>query len=80
MMKFSGSQVNSAFPWWLSGKESACNAGEPGLIPGLGRCPGEGTGNPFQYSYLENFMDRGAWRGAGAASDGVTTSQIRLSD
>ena len=39
------------------GKESACNAGDPGLIPGLRRSPGEGKGYPFQYSGLENFMD-----------------------
>ena len=43
------------------GKESACNAGDPGSIPGLGRFPGEGNGNPLQNSYLENPMDRGAW-------------------
>ena len=43
------------------GKESACNAGDPGSIPGLGRSPGEGNGNPLQYSCLENLMDRGAW-------------------
>ena len=42
-------------------KESACNAGEPAWIPGLGRCPGEVNGNPLQYSCLENPMDRGAW-------------------
>ena len=42
------------------GKASACNAGDPGSIPGLGRSPGEGNGNPLQYSYLENPMDRGA--------------------
>ena len=41
-------------------KESACNAGDLGLIPGLGRLPGEGNGNPLQYSCLENPMDRGA--------------------
>ena len=39
----------------------ACNAGHPDSIPGLGRSPGEGNGNPFQYSCLENLMDRGAW-------------------
>ena len=44
------------------GKESACNAGDLGLIPGWGRSPGEGNGNPLQYSGLENSMDRGAWR------------------
>ena len=45
-----------------SGKESACNAGNPGSIPGLGRSPGGAHGNPFQYSCLENPMDRRAWR------------------
>ena len=43
------------------GNESACNAGDPGLIPELGRSPGEGNGNPLRYSCLENSMDRGAW-------------------
>ena len=43
------------------GKESACNAGDPGSIPGLGRSPEEGNGNPLQYSCLENSMDKGAW-------------------
>ena len=45
---------------WFSGKELPDNAGDMGLIPGLGRSPGEGTGNPLQYSYLGNPMDRGA--------------------
>ena len=44
------------------GKESACNAGDLGSIPGLGRPPGGGHGKPLQYSCLENPMDRGAWR------------------
>ena len=43
------------------GKESACNVGDVGLIPGLERSPGEGNGNPLQYSCLENSTDRGAW-------------------
>ena len=43
------------------GKESACNSGDMGSIPGLGRSPGEGNGNPLQYSCLENPMDGGAW-------------------
>ena len=60
------------FPAGSDGKESACNAGDPGLIPGLGRFPGEGNGNPLQYSFLENSMDRGAWR---ATVHGVTKSQ-----
>ena len=50
------------FPGGLVGKESAaCNAGDAGSIPGLGRSPGGGNGNPFQYSCLENPMDRGTW-------------------
>ena len=49
-----------------------CNVGDPGPIPGLGRSPGEGNGNPFQYSYLENPMDGGGWR---AAVRGVAKSQ-----
>ena len=52
-------------PWWLSGKESTCDAGDtgdPGLIPGSGRSPGGGRGNPLQYSCLENATDRGAWQ------------------
>ena len=48
-------------PGGSDGKASICNAGDPGLIPGLGRSPGEGNGNPLQYSCLENPMDRGAW-------------------
>ena len=48
------------FPGGSDGKASACNAGDPGSIPGPGRCPGEGNGNPLQYSCLENAMDGGA--------------------
>jgi len=48
------------FPGGSDGKASACNAGDLGLIPGLGRSPGKGNGNLFQYSCLENSMDRGA--------------------
>ena len=60
---------------WLNGKEVTCNAGDPGSIPGLGRSPGEGKGNPFQYSCLENSMDRGAeW----ATVYGVTKTQTWL--
>ena len=44
------------------GKESVCNEGDLGLMPGLGRSPGEGNGSPLQCSYLENSMDREAWR------------------
>ena len=49
------------FPSGSDGKESACNAGDLGLIPKSGRSPGKGNGNPFQYSCWENTMDRGAW-------------------
>ena len=49
------------FPGGSDGKESACIAGDPGSIPGLGRSPGEENGNLFQYYWLENFMDGGAW-------------------
>ena len=48
------------FPCGSAGKESACNVGNPGLIPELGRSPAEGHGNPFQYSCLENSLARGA--------------------
>ena len=50
------------FPGSSYSKLSACNMGDPGSIPGLGRSPGEGNGNPLQYSYLENSMDGGAGR------------------
>ena len=49
------------FPGGSVGKAFALNAGDPGLIPGLGRFTGEGNGNPLQYSCLENSMDGGAW-------------------
>ena len=52
------------FPGGLEGKVSACNAGDPGLIPESGRSPGEGNGTPLQYSCLENPMDRGPWEAA----------------
>ena len=58
-------------------KASACNAGDPGSIPGLGRSPGEGNGNPLQYSCLENPTDRGAWW---ATVHGFAKSRTRLSD
>jgi len=49
------------FPGGSDGKESACNVGDLGLIPGSGRSPGEGYGKPLHYSCLENSMDRGTW-------------------
>ena len=54
--------VHSRAPCGSDGKESACNAGDLSSIPRLGRSPGEGNGNPLQYSCMENSMDRGAWR------------------
>ena len=65
------------FPGGSEGKVSACNAGDLSLIPGSGRSPGEGNGNPLQYSCLENPMDRGAWQ---TTVHGVAKSQTRLSD
>ena len=59
------------------GKASVYNAGDPGSIPGSGRSPGEGNGNPLQYSCLANSMDAGAWW---ATVHGVPKSQTRLSD
>ena len=75
-----GLGVYPGLPRWLNSKESACNAGDArdkGSVPGLGRSPGEMHGNPLQYSYLENSMDRGAlW----AAVHGVAKCQARLTD
>ena len=59
------------------GKDCACYAGDQGSIPGLGRSPGEGNGNPLQYSCLENGTDREAWRGT---VHRVTKSQTQVSD
>ena len=64
--------INMGFPDSSVGKESTCNAGDPGLIPGLGRSPGEGKGYPLQYSGLENSMD--------CIVHGVTKSRTQLSD
>ena len=78
MLKFNnilfGIQKNFKIP---GDSESAYNAGDPGLIPGSGRSPGEGNGNPLQYSCLENSTERGAW---GAIVHRVAKSQIQLSD
>ena len=52
--------LSQGFPGGSDGKESACNAGDPGSIPGSGRSPGEENDNPLQYSHLENSMDGGA--------------------
>ena len=65
------------FPYSSVSKQSACSAGDLGLILGLGRSLGEGNGNPLQLSCLENPMDRGAWW---ATVHGVAKSQALLSD
>ena len=69
--KHTQTHTHQGFPRGLDGKESAHSVGDPGLIPGSGRSPGEGNCNPFQYSVLENSMDRGAWW---AAVHGVVMS------
>ena len=67
----------SCFPGGSDGKASACNAEDLGSIPGSGRYPGEGNGNPLQYSCLENSMDGEAWW---ATIRGVTKSRTQLRD
>ena len=69
--------IFEGFPGGLDGKVSACNAGDPGSIPGSGRSPGEGNGNLLQHPFLENPMDGGAWQ---ATVHGVAKSRTRLSD
>ena len=63
--------IVNGLPWWLSGKESTCNVGDVGLIPGSGRSPGGGHGNLLQYSCLENPMDSGDWQAMVHASKRV---------
>ena len=63
------------FPGGSDSQEAACNAGDPGLIPGSGRSPGEGIGKPLQYPCLENPMDRGAWWAAG---HGIAESHLSV--
>ena len=63
------------FPGGSDSKESACNGGDSGSVPGLGRFPGEGNGNSLQYSCLENSTDRGAWQ---TIVHGVAKSQTWL--
>ena len=66
---------DEGFPCTSVTKESVCNAGDLGLIPGSGRSPGEGSGSPLQYSYLETPMDRGTWR---ATQHGITRVRYNL--
>ena len=65
------------FPGGSDGKKSACNSGDPGSIPGLGRSLGKGNGNPPQYSCLENSMDRGVWL---VKVHGFAKSQTQMND
>ena len=65
------------FPGGSDSRDSVCNAGDPGSIPGSGRSPGGGNGNPLHYSCFRNPMNRGAWR---ATVLGVAKSQTQLSD
>ena len=67
--------LKSGLPWWLSSKESTCNAGDLGSIPGLGRSPKEGNGNLLQYSCLENSLDR---QPGGLQFTGLQKSQTQL--
>ena len=71
------SRRTQGLPYSADGKEPACNAGDLGSIPGSGRSPGEGNGNPLQQSFLENSMDRGAWR---AIVHGVAKNWKGLTD
>ena len=75
--KKSWQHISEGFPGSSDGKKSALNAGDLGLIHGLGRSPGEENGYPLQYSFLEDSMDRGAWR---AIVHGVRKSRTWLSD
>ena len=70
----------AGFPDGSDGKESACNAGDLGSIPGMGRSPGGGHGSPLQYSCLENPMDRGAWLATihGVPKELDTTERLHL--
>ena len=75
--QFFSTQISLDFSGGSDGKASACNAGDLGLITGMGRSPGEGNGNPLQYSCLKNSMDGGAWQ---ATAHVVAKVQTRLSN
>ena len=74
---FQGIIWQPLFPGGKDGKESACNAGDLGWVPGWGRSPGEENDNPLQYSCLKNSTDRGAWQ---ATVYGVAKSRAQLSN
>ena len=71
--------MSTGFPDDSDSKESACNVGGLGSIPGLGRSPGEGNGYPLQYSCLGNPMDRGTWQATGGCKESETTDRLTLS-
>ena len=68
-------QIGVGLPWWFKGKEWVCDVGNANLIPRQRRSPGKGNGNPLQYSFLENPMDRGSWWATvhGVAKESDTT-------
>ena len=70
------SAKRNGLPCGPAGRESACNVGDLGWIPGLGRSPGEGKGYPLQYSALENPMDRGAWLGTARRITESDTTEV----
>ena len=69
--------LSKGFPGGSDGRESACSVGDPGSVPGSGRAPGGGNGNPLQYSCLESSTDRGAWW---AAAHGVAEHRTRATN
>ena len=69
--------MKTGFPSGSEGKESACNTGNLGSIPRMGRFPGEKNGNPLQYSYLENSVNKGTWQ---STFQGITKCRTQLSD
>ena len=75
-LKNKGVYIYVGFPAGSDSKESACKAGDPGSIPGSGRSPGEGNGNPLQHSCLEKSMDVDAWQ---ARVHGIAKEQLTLS-
>ena len=73
--------MTEGIPGGSDGKESACTLGDPGSIPGLGRSPGEGNGNPLQHSCLENPMDIEAWQASvHAVTESDMTERLHFND